>query len=229
MLTDVVTGTFEIHVFVTPLDPTPAIAQAFSAACRGDAETPHMKGLLLNLDYEEQGFVGVLQSSRYVRGTLAEARAAADEDARLLTERGFEVVRRKVEAVVTNDGVPQTAADAQRSPADRYFEFHLLVDGKNGPISNEDVVSLRGIAHAMRDQLGVPVPLSYNALKPAQRFLNLRARGVGIEQAMVNVRELESRINATGVLGVRKIISEYICSDDNRALDNGWLEPRPRS
>ncbi len=69
------------------------------------------------------------------------------------------------------------------------------------------------------------MPLSYNALKPAQRFLNLRARGVGLEDALVPVRELEARIAETGVLGVVKVISEYVCFDDNRAIDNGWLEP----
>ena len=184
-----------------------------------------MKGLLLQLDYQNRGFVGVLQSSRYVRGTLEEARSAADADARILADKGFEVVRRKVEAVSTNDGVPRSADDATRSPADRYFEFHLLVDGKNGPISNDDVASLRTIARDMSARLGVPVPLSYNALKPAQRFLNLRARGVGLDEAMVGVRELERQIEATGVLSVVKVIAEYICSDDNRALDNGWLEP----
>ena len=210
---------------MTPLDPEPAVAQAFSAACRGEGEAPRMKGLLLNLDYEGRGFVGVLQSSRYVRGTLDEARHAADEDARILADRGFEVVRRKVEAVATNEGVPQTAEDATRSPADRYFEFHLLVDGKRGPISNEDVASLRGIARDMSARLGVPVPLSYNALKPAQRFLNLRARAVGLADAMVHVHALEEQINETGALGVVKVIAEYICADDNRALDEGWLEP----
>lgn len=212
---------------MTPLDPPPETAQAFSAACRGEGENAPMKGLLLNLDYQQRGFVGVLQSSRYVRGTIDDARAAAEADARTLAQRGFEVVRRKVEAVATNDGVPQTAADAEHSPTDRYFEFHLLVDGKNGPISSEDVVSLRGIARTMSERFGVPVPLSYNAMKPAQRFLNLRARGMGLEQAMVNVHALEAQINATGVLDVVKIISEYICSDDNRALDDGWLEPLP--
>ena len=208
-----------------PLDPDAATAAAFTAACRGDGEAPHMKGLLLELDYEGRGFVGVLQSSRYVRGTLDEARQAAETDARMLRANGFEVVRRKVEAVSTNDGVPRTAEDAKRSPEDRYFEFHVLIDGKGGPISNDDVQSLRTIARGMSARLGVPVPLSYNALKPAQRFLNLRARGVGLETAMVGVRELLEHVEATGVLHVVKVIAEYICSDDNRALDNGWLEP----
>lgn len=227
MSDEVVTGTFEIHIFVTPLDPSPEKAQAFTTACRGDGETPRMKGLLLNLDYEGRGFVGVLQSSRYVRGTLEEARLGADEDARILVEKGFEVVRKKIEAVATSDGVPVTANDAKWSPADRYFEFHLLIDGKTGPISNENVASLRTIAREMSARLKQPVPLSYNALKPAQRFLNLRARGCGLDDAMVHVRSLEQQVGQTGVLSVVKVISEYICFDDNRALDNGWLEPLP--
>ena len=184
-----------------------------------------MKGLLLNLDYEGRGFVGVLQSSRYVRGTLEEARIGADEDAKILTEDGFEVVRKKIEAVATSAGVPLTADDAKRSPPYRYFEFHLLIDGKNGPISNANVASLRTIARDMSARLRQPVPLSYNALKPSQRFLNLRARGCGLDDAMVHVRSLEEQVAQTGVLGVVKVISEYICFDDNRALDNGWLEP----
>jgi hypothetical protein len=69
------------------------------------------------------------------------------------------------------------------------------------------------------------VPLSYNALKPAQRFLNLRAHGVGLTQAMQPVRALEGEVLALGELQVRKIIAEYICFDTNRAVDNGWLEP----
>ena len=210
---------------MTPLDPPPETAARFSAACRGEGEAPRMKGLLLNLDYVHKGFVGVLQSSRYVRGTVAEAISEAHLDAEILRASGFEVVREKVEAVATNDGVPRSADDAARSPADRYFEFHLLIDAKAGPVSNEDVVSLRSIAAEMSAKLEQPVPLSYNALKPGQRFLNLRARGMGLDQANVHVRELEAAVARTGVLKVTKIISEYICSDSNRALDDGWLEP----
>lgn len=210
---------------MAPLDPPPEVAQAFTAACHGDGETRRMKGLLLNLDYEHRGFIGVLQSSRYVQGTLEEAHIGAFEDALILEDKGFEVVRKKIEAVATNEGVPRTMTDAASAASGRYFEFHLLVDGKNGPISNDDVVSLRSIAKGLSSRLKRPVPLSYNALKPAQRFLNLRAQDVGLDDAMVHVRELEQQVARTGVLGVVKVISEYICADDNRALDNGWLEP----
>lgn len=217
---EVVTGSFEIHVFVAPLDPGPDDAARFRAACGA-----HMKALLLNLDYVGKGFVGVLQSSRYVQGDVARARAAAAEDAEILRAAGFAVIREKVEAVATCAGVPQDADDARRSPRDRYFEFHLLVDRPGRPIDDADVASLRGVAAAFAARLATPVPLSYNALKPAQRFLNLRARGVGLAEATATATALAGAIAGVDGLVVKKTIAEYICYDSNRAVDNGWLEP----
>ena len=220
---EVVTGSFEIHIFVEPLDPPPEAVEAFHLACRGAPEP--MKALLLQLDYVGRGFVGVLQSSRYVRGGVAEAREAARVDAARLRAAGFSVIREKVEAVATNEGVPQDARDATDSPADRYFEFHVLIDGQKGPLSPEDMVALRALAAAFSAKLRSPVPLSYNALKPAQRFLNVRARGVGLDAALGMVHELEQAALALGQVVVKKTIAEYICFDSNRAVDNGWLEP----
>ena len=214
-----VTGSFEIHIFVEPLDPPPEAVERFRAACAANG----MKALLLALDYVGKGFVGVLQSSRYVNGSVEDAIAAAHHDASVLAASGLSILREKVEAVAGDEGVPRTQADAQRSPADRYFEFHVLIDRASG-LTEDDMRALREIAGKYSAQLGTPVPLSYNALKPAQRFLNLRARGVGLEGAMAPVRALETEL-AASELQVKKIISEYICYDTNRAVDNGWLEP----
>ena len=218
-----VTGKFELHVFVEPLNPPPEAVDAFRAACAAAPEP--MKALLLNLDYVGKGFVGVLQSSRYVDGDIAGARAAVRRDADVLRAAGLTVIREKVEALSVNDGVPRDESDARRSPADRYFEFHVLVDGRTGPISEDDMRSLRGLSQQFTAKLSCPVPLSYNAMKPSQRFLNLRSRGVGLDQAMQPVDELRHAIEQGGTLDVKKVIAEYICFDSNRAVDNGWLEP----
>ncbi len=223
MTEEIVTGVFEVHVFVEPLDPPPLRVQAFQLACR--SATPPMKALLLQLDYVGKGFVGVLQSSRYIDGDVAAAREAAAVDAAILRAAGFTVIREKVEALAKNPGVPPDAAAAAHSPPDRYFEFHLLIDGAAGPISEADMQSLRGLSRAFGTRLGTPVPLSYNAMKPAQRFLNLRARGCGLAAAMHPVRDLEAALALHPALVVRKLIAEYICFDSNRAVDNGWLEP----
>ena len=101
-----VTGSFELHIFVAPLGPDEATAARFDAVCR-QTSTPGspMKGLLLQLDFTHLGFVGVLQSSRYCRGTVEEARAEASSDAARLRAAGFTVLREKVEAVASNGSV----------------------------------------------------------------------------------------------------------------------------
>jgi hypothetical protein len=218
-----VTGSFEIHIFVEPLDPPPEAIEAFRAACAA-APVP-MKALLLNLDYVGKGFVGVLQSSRYVNGDVATACEAALRDAEHLRRAGLSVIREKVEAIATDEGVPQTARDADAAPGDRYFEFHVLIDRKSRSLTEEDMGRLRAISAQFSTRLGTPVPLSYNAFKPSQRFLNLRSHGVGLAEALEPVRALEEQVASGGELYVRKTIAEYICFDSNRAVDNGSLEP----
>ena len=218
-----VTGVFEIHVFVEPLDPPPDRVEAFRVAC-ASSSSGAMKALLLQLDYVGKGFVGVLQSSRYIQGDVAAAREAASTDASVLRAAGFTVIREKVEALASNPGVPRDLAEAASSPADRYFEFHLLIDGKHGPLSEHDMLALRGLSTEFAQRCSRPVPFSYNALKPSQRFLNLRARGCGSAEAMQPVEQLAVAIAARELV-VKKTIAEYICFDSNRDVDNGWLEP----
>ncbi|MBK9035548.1 MAG: hypothetical protein IPL61_30545 [Myxococcales bacterium] len=220
-----VTGRFELHVFVEPLDPPPDVVERFRAACA--AAEPPMKALLLRLDYVGRGYVGVLQTSRYVVGDVAAATAAARHDAEVLRQAGLAVIREKVEAVATCDGVPHTAADALRAPAERSFEFHLLVDRRAGGLTDDDHAALGALAIELAGRLGTLVPLSYNALKPSGRFLNLRVRDVGLAEAMVPVRAIEAAVARLPDLEVTKVIAEYVCADSNRAVDNGWLEPMP--
>lgn len=218
-----VIGAFEIHIFVEPLDPPAEVIEQFRAAC-AQAQPP-MKALLLCLDYEQRGYVGVLQSSRYVQGDVAIAVQAAHADAEVLRRAGLRVIREKVEALASDAGVPHSATQAANAPPGRYFEFHVLIDGRDRALGEADMIALRDLSRKYAAALKTPVPLSYNALKPAQRFLNLRAHGSGLEQAMQPVQALEREIAALGALQVKKIIAEYICFDTNRAVDNGWLEP----
>lgn len=228
-MSDDVNGRFELHVFVQPLDPPAAVIEAFRAACAA-APAP-MKALLLKLDYVDRGFVGVLQSSRYVDGDLDSAIAAVHTDAAVLRAAGLDVIREKVEALSTNHGVPHSAAEASQTASSRYFEFHVLIDATETQrvLDDDDMVALRDLSRSFAARLDRPVPLSFNALKPSQRFLNLRASGVSVEAASAVVDELRGAIEGPGLLQVKKVIAEYICFDSQRAVDNGWLEPLPTS
>jgi hypothetical protein len=223
MTTGNVTGTFELHVFVAPLDPPPEVVARFQAACQGAAVPT--KALHLKLDYVNRGFVSVLQTSRYVQGDLAHAIESIHVDAAMIRAAGLEVIREKVEALGTNAGVPLNDDDARHEPEGRYFEFHILIDGREHALSEEDMLSLRSVSRDFSERLRAPVPLSYNIMKPSQRFLNMRGHGVGLDRASAPVHELERRIAGGGSLKVTKLISEYICFDTNPAVDDGWTEP----
>jgi hypothetical protein len=221
---DEINGAFEIHIFVAPLHPTSDIVEKFRQACANSK--PPMKSLLLHLDYVQRGFVPVMQSSRYVHGALHMAIAAARTDAQHLTDAGLLVLRQKVEAVATNDGVPVTTDAAAHFHAG-YFEFHLLFDGVNRALEENDMASLRKVAHQFTQRFQSPVPLSFNAMKPSQRFLNFRARNIGRNEAQARVKEIELAVEAQPHIVLKKVIAEYVCFDTNVAVDNGWLEPLP--
>ena len=224
-----VEGTFELHVFLGPLDPPADTADRFIEVCRAQSRPDHrIKSLLLNLDYENVGFVCVMQTSRYCQGDLEDAIKECAHDAEVLRQAGFEVLREKVESVLVNAGVPQSSTEARALPDSFYFEFHVLVKRRDDDaLDQADFATLRAIAADLSPKLGTPIPLSYNALKPGQRFLNARTYGLGIEESNAKVAVIEDAINATATLRVSKVIREFICSDDNTALDQGWLEPRP--
>ena len=222
-------GTFELHVFVDPLDPPTETSDRFIEVCGENSGPNHrIKSLLLNLDYEHVGFVSVMQTSRYCQGDLEDAVRECAKDAEVLRQAGFTVLREKVESMVVNEGVPKSAAEARALPDTFYFEFHILVNRRDDEELHEaDFATLRAIAQDLSPKLGTPIPLSYNAFKPGQRFLNARTYGLGIEESNAKVAVIEDAINATETLRVSKVIREFICSDDNTALDQGWLEPLP--
>ena len=235
-----VVGTFELHVFVGPLAPDADTVRRFREACAahgpaaGESDrSRRLKGLLLGLDYQQHGFVEVMQTSRYIRGSLADAWREIQCDATALRRAGFDVLREKVEAVASNDHVPAHTDDVGRIPLDGYehpyFEFHLRVirAGAAPDLDHDDKVTLRALAAQLAQIHDRLIPLSYNADKPDRWFLNARTYGLGRSESYELVQALADAVAATDTLRVDKVIREYIVGDSHRALDQGWLEPLP--
>lgn len=216
------TNTFELHVF-SALQPDEGTVELFKKTCAG-APSP-MKSLLLDLDFVGQGFVGVLQSSRYVQGELAGAIEAIHADAAAIAGAGLSVLREKIEAVATSPCVPPLASDPRAADPGRYFEIHMLFAPHGGEVTPGHEQALLEVSRRMTAQLGRPVPRSYNVFKPQLRFLNLRSYLVGLAEARADVERVCAEVEATGLWGRSKVIEEYVCFDTNRGLDRGWLEP----
>jgi hypothetical protein len=212
-----VAGLFEAHIFCTPLDPSHEEKERFVSAC----DQVGVKALCLGLDYEGRGVVSVLQSTRYHEGAgVAGPVALMLRDAEALA-RHFEVVRLKLEAVYTNEGVPQTDEQARQVPDDTYFEYHLKVDA---PVSAENDERLKGLARDLTRQLNVKTPFSCNNMREKnQRFLNARTYGLGYGSSSAVAERVADAIAREGFT-VSKVIREFIVFDTNKDLDRGWLE-----
>jgi hypothetical protein len=114
-------GVMELHVFVLPFNPSADEQARFRADC-----TEHkIKCCFLRLDYVKAGFVGALESSRYVNGGMDVVWREAFKDARMFAAKGWPVIRTKIEATASIKGVPQTDEEARALPPFTYFEFHV--------------------------------------------------------------------------------------------------------
>jgi hypothetical protein len=212
-----VSGLFECHIFCAPLNPNEASKEHFVVSC----EAAGIKALCLGLDYEGQGVINVLQSTKYYEcSNTPEPVARMLQDAEMLSQ-SLEVIRLKLEAMAWNDGVPVTDADAKALPEGHYFEFHLKLDA---PVSPENDERLKKLAAELTQELGIKIPFSCNNMgNKTQRFLNVRTYHMGSQSAENVVEKVAEALSLRG-FRVAKVIKEFIVFDTNKELDRGWLE-----
>jgi hypothetical protein len=208
-------GTFEAHVTVQA--PDLASRERFRAAC---AELG-VKSVLIELP---QGVTPAQpMTSSYHRGDLDAVTAEVAGIARHLRREGFAVTRVKLEALVSNAGVPETDEEAARLPAANYFEFHVKV--MLPPQADLKALRARCAAHNAH--------LSANAFKAEadgrpQRFVTLRLYGVGRARATGRFEALLRELAGDGYRLSNKL-REYTLFDSNVALDAGWIDAPRRA
>jgi hypothetical protein len=203
-------GTFEAHVTVAA--DTPAERERFRALC-GELG---VKCVLIELPEGESRSQPM--TSSYHRGELAAVVGEVSGLSQRLRDAGFPVTRLKLEAVATNDGVPETDAEARALPADNYFEFHvkLLLP------ADADLAALRACC-ARHD-----ARLSRNALKSSadgrsERFATLRLYHVGRATAFAHCDRLADDLSSAG-FAVGGRLREYSLYDSAVGLDAGWID-----
>jgi len=143
----------------------------------------------------------------------------------------FKWLEKKIECLASNQGVPRTKEENDLLK-DHYFEFHIKCIPKKTKTQGDsvddviDVPKLKELSESLGKKLGIRIPLSYNGLRPSQRFLNTRTYGIGRDASLQKIDEIKNTINQLENVKVEKVIREYIVDDDNTALDAGWLEPK---
>jgi hypothetical protein len=237
----------EIHTFLLPLNPSEQMLQKYYAVVdtwnKQQSSQYLMKPcflcLVFNLDGKEVD-VCVMQSARYLRTNSVEtAVSACKEDSRYFELCGFEILREKIEANAHSiDGVPCSVSDMLAFP-NNYFEHHIKVQRKdrdnNEDITPEEIEELRCVSRYLTYKYKSPVPLSYNKNKDKnngdklghQRFLNVRFRGIGLDQIKTELTTVKNIINTWTNFVVIKSIDEYVWYDTKPSVDHGWIDFEP--
>lgn len=201
-------GTYEAHVTVAA-DTDPERFQATCAALG-------VKCVRIELPAGAAPLQPMTAS--YHRGELAAVAVEVAGLCRAVRSAGFAVRRLKLEAVATNEGVPETDAEAATAPPSDHFEFHI----KLMLPADTDEAALRALVgqHGAR--------LSRNARKQeadgrAERFVTLRVYGKGRGSAFAAFDRLCDDLTAAGYT-VSSRLREYIVFDSEAGLDAGWME-----
>ncbi len=211
LATQVVEGTFEAHITVEA--NTPQSHEQFRQVC----EQLAVKPVLIELSDGE--LPSQPMTGSYHRGTTQDVSREVAAIAKSLRNVGFPITRVKLEAVATNDGIPESDTEARAFPPGCYFEFHI----KLSLTPNTNYSTLGEVCNRFEARL------SRNAFKQfaeghAERFVTLRTYGVGRQSAFARLEELESALLSAGFVVVNRQ-REYSLFDSHVELDTGWLEP----
>ena len=204
-------GAFESHITIGAVDRDRQ--SRFRDVCRQIG----VKSVLIELP--EGATRSQPMTACYHHGEICLVVEEVISQCRALRTAGFILARVKLEAVATNEGVPDSDEQAARAPAANYFEFHvkLLLP------ANADLEALRACCHRHNARL------SRNALKTdsdgrTERFVTLRLYGIGRRSAFTRLEALERDLSASR-FAVANRQREYTIFDSAERLDAGWIDP----
>jgi len=204
-------GVFEAHITVDGHND-PETRVNFVKVC----EKLGCKSILIELPTGVE--LRQMMTSSYHRGSLKGVQLEAFQLAQNISKHGFAITRVKVEAMMSNAGVPQTDEDAKLHSQENYFEFHIKL--LLGPDADIPLLQKLAQEHSAR--------LSNNSLKVlangfVHRFVTLRIYGDGRITAESKLNACMKALEDSGFT-IASRMREYAVYDTNIHLDSGWID-----
>lgn len=201
-------GIFEIHVTVENVDVESQ--EKFRNLC-GELSC---KAVMIELPSGQ--VPKQLMTASYHSGTLRTVIKDAFKLAQKIAHAGFKVTRVKVEAMISNKGVPESEEEALKLPKTNYFEFHYKV------LVNATQVEL--LTELCKNNAA---KLSANAFKKLNneseyRFVTVRMYATGRERAKARFDKVMDVLKENG-FQIASSMREYAVYDSNVHLDSGWI------
>jgi len=208
---------FEIHITVAAANADEETLQKFKTACSSLKESFGAVKPVLIQNASGEAARQMMTASHHV-GSLPEIHVLAFRLSQAFVKMGYEIVRTKIEANMSNSGVPISDEEAGRLSPENYFEFHVKLSLQPGC----DEQHLSEVAA----QTGAR--LSRSALRVTdsgvqKRFVTLRLYGVGSNSALQRFDRCCSDLENAGYF-IDSRIREYAVYDSNVRLDKGWID-----
>jgi len=188
--------------------------QTFKQIC----DQLHAKPVLIELPNGE--FPSQMMTASYFKGDMYKAHLEAFRLSHCFIKEGFEILRTKIEAMCSTQGVPETEEDAEKMSRSNYFEFHIKLD-----LSHHQTSNLSQLNHICSTH---NAHLSRNAFKVTEtgnqeRFVTMRMYFIGKKTAMARYEACLAALSQGG-FNITSKQREYAVYDSNVGLDAGWIE-----
>lgn len=208
-------GIFEVHI--TVMNESLEKQEYFKKLCSEHG----CKALMIELPsgkYSTQ-----LMTSSYHRGHLKDVQIQAYELSQVFLKAGFVISRTKIEALISNSGVPQTKEEASTLSSENYFEFHIKIALPH----HDNLMILNQICKA------TDAHLSKNSFKKideqaSERFVTQRMYNIGKIEALERFNKCLEALKQSGysILSTQR---EYAVYDSNIYIDKGWIDKQTNS
>lgn len=233
-------GVFETHVTVKLCASSDVDYSRQIDNFRTFCQLNHVKPLLIELENLNTSsgnnsrleYPTQMMTSSYISGNFShKAHKEAFRIGLELAYQGYQIMRVKVEAMLSNEGVPETDDLASKLPLGNYFEFHVKIplgvthQSHGREIHDHSNCSLDCIwklcseynAHLSRNSFKV-----HSSTQIQERFATLRMYNKGKEEALFHFNAFVKALGESGyeVLSKQR---EYSIYDSNVGLDSGWI------
>lgn len=199
---------FEMHVTVSGN----CVLEYFKESCI----SIDVKPVLLDLQLNDNTLLKDLMTSSTFMGTNQEAFYELKRISNALKDRGFKVLREKIETVPWHPAAPAIKYKSSTMPKNCYFESHLAV---TSPKNKLDKLSEIAKMHNAKRSTNVFKKLENDYVKV---MVTLRSGNLFYEPFLEKLHILKDSI-IENEFSVDKEIVEFSIFDTNLAHDNSWI------
>lgn len=161
--------------------------------------------------------------SKFTSGDSVKAIQRALDIQKQIEEEGIRVIRTKVEAMLSNKGVPQTKEDEKHFPCS-YAEFHVKFALRNNENLSDLENTAKKVASTITSECDFSVACSINILgKSGLPLLTIRILDSWKEEAIRIKDGIMDGLKEFGYKSNDGIQQEWAFYDTNVEMDDGWI------